>query len=92
MATKSVNKVQSSQEAFTREERRAAGKTLRETVAREAHTAWKAPATRRDPIAVLIASSKGRIPQLLPIRYGRMMQSPFSFYRGAAAIEERNPI
>jgi uncharacterized protein (DUF2252 family) len=47
---------------------------------------WRAPRNRRDPIELLIQSSKDRIPNLIPIRYGRMMQSPFAFYRGAAAI------
>ena len=39
-----------------------------------------------DPIDLLIENSKGRVEELLPIRYGRMMVSPFTFYRGAAAI------
>ena len=43
-----------------------------------------APGNRPEPLSLLIRSSKGRIPQLIPIRYGRMMQSPFTFYRGAA--------
>src|SRR5213595_1684674 len=46
----------------------------------------RASRNRRDPIELLIQSSKDRIPNLVPIRYGRMMQSPFAFYRGAAAI------
>jgi len=75
-----------SKTAMTREERRAAGKALRDKVSRKAHAEWKAPAGRQDPIDVLIVSSTGRIPHLIPIRYGRMMQSPFTFYRGAAAI------
>ena len=70
----------------TRKERRAAGKALRDKSPREAHAAWKAPPARRDPIDLLIKSSAGRLPQLVPIRYWRMMQSPFAFYRGAAAI------
>jgi uncharacterized protein (DUF2252 family) len=59
---------------------------LRDKVSRRSHAAWEAPARRQDPVDVLIRSSKGRLPQLIPIRYGRMMQSPFAFYRGAAAI------
>src|SRR5262249_31030875 len=42
------------------------------------------PEGRPDPLFLLKESSKGRIPELIPIRYGRMMQSPFTFYRGAA--------
>jgi uncharacterized protein (DUF2252 family) len=69
----------------TREERAAKGRALRDKVPREAHAGWK-PHAGRDPIGMLVESSKGRIPQLVPIRYGRMLQSPFTFYRGAAAI------
>ena len=47
---------------------------------------WKPPANRANPVDLLIESSKGRVEELLPIRYGRMMASPFTFYRGAAAI------
>ena len=47
---------------------------------------WKPPANRADPVDLLIENSKGRREELLPIRYGRMMVSPFTFYRGAAAI------
>lgn len=60
------------------------GKSLRDTCPRNEHAAWKEPVNRPDPVALLEASSKGRIPQLIPIRYGRMMQTPFTFYRGAA--------
>ena len=67
-------------------ERYAIGKTLREKVPRSRHAGWTPPSRRRNPIDILIESSAGRIPSLLPIRYGRMLQSPFAFYRGAAAI------
>jgi uncharacterized protein (DUF2252 family) len=68
------------------EERIAKGKALREKASRKALAEWKPPAGRADPIDLLIESSKGRVENLLPIRYGRMMVSPFTFYRGAAAI------
>ena len=68
------------------EERIAKGKALREVATRKAQQEWKPPANRRDPVDLLIESSQGREEELLPIRYGRMMASPFSFYRGAAAI------
>src|SRR5262249_18030638 len=74
------------QATHTREERKAAGKALRSRVSRRSQAIWKAPTNRVDPIALLIESGKGRIPHLLPIRYGRMMHSPFAFYRGAAMI------
>jgi uncharacterized protein (DUF2252 family) len=62
----------------------AMGKSLRVKCSRQSHAGWQAPANRPDPLSLLEASSKGRIPQLIPIRYGRMLQSPFTFYRGAA--------
>jgi uncharacterized protein (DUF2252 family) len=60
------------------------GKKLRDKCPRQSHAVWKPPASRPDPIALLEESSQGRLPQLIPIRYGRMMQSPFTFFRGAA--------
>ena len=68
----------------TRAERHAAGKALRKQVPRERHGEWKAPRVRADPVDLIIESSKGRLADLVPIRYGRMAVSPFTFYRGAA--------
>ncbi|MCM8595377.1 DUF2252 domain-containing protein [Accumulibacter sp.] len=68
------------------DERRAQGKVLREEVPREKHGGWKAPKGRRDPVELLVESNQGRLPELVPIRFGRMLQSPFAFYRGSAAI------
>jgi uncharacterized protein (DUF2252 family) len=67
-------------------ERRAEGKALREAVPREDHGGWKAPKGRRDPVELVLESNAGRIPDLIPIRHGRMLQSPFAFYRGTAAL------
>jgi uncharacterized protein (DUF2252 family) len=67
-------------------ERLKAGRALRKKVPRKDHASWTAPANRPDPIKLLIESDTGRIPSLLPIRYGRMRQSPFAFLRGAAAL------
>ena len=67
-------------------ERRAHGKSLRDRVPREAHAGWKAPRNRRDPVDLLIEFNQGRLPQLIPIRFGRMMASPFTFYRGSAGL------
>lgn len=64
----------------------AAGKRLRDTVPRASQGTWKRAKDRRDPLEILQASDEGRQIDLLPIRYGRMLQSPFTFYRGAAAI------
>ncbi len=68
------------------EDRLAKGKALREHLARKTQSEWTPPKNRLDPIDLLIESSKDRTPELIPIRYGRMMVSPFTFFRGAAAI------
>jgi len=65
-------------------DRYAAGKALRDRLPREAHGEWKPPRKRHDPVELVIASSRGRVPELIPIRYGRMSASPFTFYRGTA--------
>ncbi|MDS4069777.1 MAG: DUF2252 family protein, partial [Candidatus Competibacter sp.] len=66
--------------------RYAAGKALRDRVPREQHGEWQPPRDRRHPVDLVIESSHGRIPELVPIRYGRMSVSPFTFYRGAANL------
>jgi len=71
---------------LTPDERRARGKALRQGVPRSDHGAWEPPENRRDPIELLSASNEGRMPELVPIRFGRMVQSPFAFFRGAAAL------
>ncbi|HEX9068220.1 MAG TPA: DUF2252 domain-containing protein [Ktedonobacterales bacterium] len=67
-------------------ERLAAGKAQRAAAPRSSHSAWSPPANRADPLAVLRKGDARRIPELVPIRYGRMLSSPFAFLRGAAAI------
>jgi len=68
------------------DQRRAQGKALRDKVPRSTHAGWTSPADRRDPIDILIESNRGRVPELIPIRFGRMLESPFAFFRGSAAI------
>jgi uncharacterized protein (DUF2252 family) len=68
------------------EERVARGKAARNKVPRARHGTWEPAANRPDPIALLEEQAEGRIPELVPIRYGRMMISPFTFYRGAALL------
>jgi len=68
------------------DERRAAGKALRDQTPRAAHGGWKPPEGRRDPVELLREANEGRIPELIPLRFSHMAQSPFAFYRGAAAI------
>jgi len=62
------------------------GKALREQMPRASHSGWRLPSNRRDPIDILEESNRGRVPELVPIRYGRMLQSPFAFLRGSAAV------
>jgi uncharacterized protein (DUF2252 family) len=69
---------------MTYKERYAAGKGLRDICARKAHAAWKAPADRPDAVQLILEAEKGRVPELLPLRHGRMVRSAFTFYRGAA--------
>ena len=71
---------------LTPKERAARGKAARKEVPREKHGGWSPPAVRPDPIEILEAQAKTRVKDLVPIRYGRMLASPFAFYRGAAAI------
>lgn len=70
----------------TPNERAALGRAARKKAPRSSHQAYEPPAGRPDPLAVLEAQSAARVPELVPIRYGRMTESPFRFYRGAAAI------
>jgi uncharacterized protein (DUF2252 family) len=67
-----------------REERYEMGKQLRKTCPRSSHATWEAPVNRQDPLELLLVSEEGRIPDLLPLRHGRMSRSPFTFYRGSA--------
>jgi len=71
---------------LTPTERRAHGKKLRDTVPRDAHAGWRVPADRGDPIDILRAADAARQPELVPLRYGRMLPSPFTFYRGSAGV------
>lgn len=70
----------------TLKERQAIAKAIREKCSRKLLGGWQAAKDRHDPVDILIETSKGRVESLVPIRYSRMMASPFAFYRGAAAI------
>src|SRR5688572_23518989 len=72
--------------AFSLDERLKAGRALRDSAPRTTHGAWKRSENSRDPIDILLALDADRIGKLIPIRYGRMLQSPFAFYRGSAGI------
>jgi uncharacterized protein (DUF2252 family) len=68
------------------EERRSTGRALRREIPRSAHAEWSPSVNRCDPIAILEAQAATRVPELVPIRYARMAESPFAFFRGAAAV------
>jgi uncharacterized protein (DUF2252 family) len=67
-------------------ERVARGKAARTAAPRSSHGDWQPSAQRPDPISLLESQAESRLPDLVPIRYGRMMVSPFTFFRGAALI------
>jgi len=67
-------------------ERLAAGKALREQVPRSRHATYETSASRPDPIGVLEKQAVDRIARLIPVRYARMLASPFAFLRGSAAV------
>ena len=70
----------------TPKERRAAGKALRTGAPLESHAAFARTPASRDPLTLLEEQAVDRVPELVPIRYGRMLQSPFAYYRGAARV------
>src|SRR5262249_50852299 len=71
---------------FTAAERAARGKAARAEVPRSTHAGWEPTPNRRDPVALLEEQARTRLPELVPIRYGRMLVSPFTFFRGAAYV------
>ncbi|MFD3500529.1 DUF2252 domain-containing protein [Streptomyces sp. NPDC058676] len=66
--------------------RAARGKAARKRVPRSAHAGWIPSVARPDPVGILERQGRDRLPELLPVRYGRMTASPFAFLRGAAAV------
>ncbi len=71
---------------LTPSERVARGKAARQEVPRRSHGVFEPVAHRPDPVELLERQAESRVPELVPIRYGRMLVSPFTFYRGAAMI------
>src|SRR6201992_896556 len=67
-------------------ERAAEGKAARSVAPRSTHGEWTPPGNPKDPVAIIEAQDATRVPELVPIRHGRMSASPFTFYRGAAAV------
>ncbi len=71
---------------LTVEERMARGRAARTQAPRQSHGRWEPAPDRPDPVVLLEEQGESRVPELVPIRYGRMLVSPFTFYRGAALI------
>ena len=76
--------LEASRQRMSPAERRVRGKAARAEVPRESHAEWEPPADRPDPVALLESQGAARVPDLVPVRYGRMMETPFTYYRGAA--------
>ena len=74
------------QRPVTRAERYALGKSLRKRVPRSSLADWTAPSDRPDPVELINASHRGRVDRLIPIRVGRMVESPYGFLRGTAVV------
>ncbi|HXW35280.1 MAG TPA: DUF2252 domain-containing protein [Acidimicrobiales bacterium] len=72
-------------ELLTPDEWRRRGREHRRVARRSSHAQWVAPPDRPDPVDILEEQAKTRVPDLVPIRYGRMIASPFAYFRGAAA-------
>jgi uncharacterized protein (DUF2252 family) len=85
-ATEGATEARTGAPHLTVAERVACGKAARAEVPRSSHAAFEPPPRRGDPVKLLERQAKTRVPELVPIRYGRMLVSPFAFYRGAALI------
>jgi uncharacterized protein (DUF2252 family) len=87
MTEKSTNNIEKTFDPIaSKAERYDKGASIRKKIPLAKHGEWNSYKNRKDPVDILIQTSVGRVESLLPIRYRRMMESPFSFYRGAAAI------
>jgi hypothetical protein len=84
--TFAARKKETASAADTRKERAATGKSMRRQVPLEAHAELDGRGSNSDPVKLLEQQSADRVPELIPIRYGRMLVSPFTFYRGAALV------
>ena len=73
-------------QALSASDSRAQGKAARRIAPRASHADFQPTTGRSDPVELLERQARARVPELVPIRYGRMLASPFAFYRGAAAI------
>jgi uncharacterized protein (DUF2252 family) len=71
---------------LTPQEHMARGKAARAKAPRSSHAEWDPPSDRRGPVDLLDEQATSRVPELVPVRYGRMLASPFAFFRGAAYL------
>src|ERR1700726_21130 len=69
---------------LTPAERAERGKAARSAVPRDSHAGYDPRPDRPDPVSLLVRQAASRLPDLVPVRYGRMLASPFSYFRGAA--------
>jgi hypothetical protein len=79
-------RLQRAESVSSREERRARGKSRRRAAPRHSHGDWRPASDRPDPIDLLQEQDKDRIRRLLPMKYGRMAESPLAFLRGSAVV------
>jgi uncharacterized protein (DUF2252 family) len=86
MATAATDRRESRGSSASVAERAEAGKAARRAAPRSSHADWEPAADRTDPVEILERQSKSRVQELVPLRYGRMLVSAFTFYRGAAAL------
>jgi uncharacterized protein (DUF2252 family) len=70
----------------TPQERRALGRARRKQMARQDHSQWKPEARRHQPVTLMEESMRGRVPQLVTLKYERMLESPFGYFRGAVPV------
>ncbi|HTZ89345.1 MAG TPA: DUF2252 family protein, partial [Alloacidobacterium sp.] len=70
----------------TQQERRALGRARRKQMARQDHAHWKPEARRHKPLVLMEESMRGRVPQLIAVKYERMLASPLGYFRGAAPV------
>jgi uncharacterized protein (DUF2252 family) len=86
MRTKAASPAGGPKAPLSRKARYERGRSLREKVPRSSHAVWDPPRNRRDPVDIVEESNLARVPRLVPIRYGRMSLSPFTFLRGTAGL------
>src|SRR5271170_2511842 len=85
-ARKDVSSRESMTHFPTQQERRVLGRARRKQLARQEHSQWKPEGRRHKPLHLLQESMRGRVPQLVTLKYERMLESPFGYFRGAVPV------